>query len=384
MNIGVDAWGLLHGDWHGSTRYLRSLLRAMVKHDGGHTYHLIFRMFSRAARRYFRENFDPSGMPEGARVLRQYLPRAVIERYWDLFEAELPFNNYLWGSFDIYLTGNYSLVPVLRKTRIVYLIYDCIPLSVDCYTDWRGEWSGIIRKGIRRASALVTISESAKLDITTHFGVEPDRVHVVYPAVSERFHPIDRKEAATVLERRLNLSPPYLLYVGNMIRHKNVPLLVTAYAMARGNTGIPHKLVLVSWGGEDSEKVAKLIKQHGCDGSVVVLKCVDDEWLPYVYSGADAFITCSQYEGFGMPVVEAMACGTPVIALQTPPMEEVVAGCGLLVDTADVEGVTAAIIRATTDDGLRHVLAEKGLGRARRFSCWEDSARTLLGVFESL
>src|SRR5437763_666479 len=121
MNIGFDGWILLNKNWHGSARYLRSLLSATLALDGQNTYHSVYRMFQDSARRFYDDHFDPSEIPPGLRTKRIYLPQSLLERYWDWFEQPFPLSRLIWGDLDIYLTNNYSTVPVFRTTKVVYL-----------------------------------------------------------------------------------------------------------------------------------------------------------------------------------------------------------------------------------------------------------------------
>ncbi len=232
----------------------------------------------------------------------------------------------------------------------------------------------------RRADRVIAISASTREDIVRHLGVEPGRVDVVYPGVDDAFRPIaDRGRLAAFREKR-GLPERIILFVGTIEPRKNVERLVRAYARLRRESDLPHKLVIGGAGGWLYEGVFAAVEELGLGDDVLFPGYIPRDELPLWYNAAGLFIYPSLYEGFGLPPLEAMACGTPVIASNTSSLPEVVGEAGLLVDPYDVEGMAEAMFKALTDEGLREEMRRRGLERAREFS-WLKTARETVRVY---
>jgi glycosyltransferase involved in cell wall biosynthesis len=208
-------------------------------------------------------------------------------------------------------------------------------------------------------------------------GTDPARIHVIYPGRSHLMRPIPPADAIRVTER-YGVSGPYVLYVGSLGPHKNVSALLRAYEQVRACGGISARLVVVGddrWAAETLNALGRL--QVGND--VVLPGFVPADDLPYFYAGAMCFAFPSQYEGFGLPVLEAMACGTPVIVSNRGALPEIVGGAGVVIDPEDVSSFADAICRLVNDADLRAALSARAQERAGHFS-WEQSAKALLAV----
>jgi glycosyltransferase involved in cell wall biosynthesis len=224
---------------------------------------------------------------------------------------------------------------------------------------------------------VIAISECTRRDLIELLGTDPTRIHVIYPGRSHVMRPIPPADAIRITER-YGVSGPYILYAGSLGPHKNVPALFRAYEQARACGGVSARLVVVGddrWAAETLSAIGRL--QVGSD--VVLLGFVPADDLPYFYAGAMCFAFPSMYEGFGLPVLEAMACGTPVIVSNSGALPEVVGGAGVVIDPADVGAFAGAIRRLVSDADLRATLSARALERAGHFS-WEQSAKALLAV----
>lgn len=232
----------------------------------------------------------------------------------------------------------------------------------------------------RRAALIITLSESSKADIVRLLGIPPERIRVVPGAAGAQFTPgvpaadIDRVRAAYQLPER------FALHVGTIEPRKNVPLLVEAFAAARRSANLPHALVLAGARGWKTAAAEAAIRTHG-DGFVRQLGYVPDEDLPALYRAAELFICPTAYEGFGLPNLEALACGTPVITTRVSSIPEVVGDAAILVVPGEVKQLADAICAIANDAGARARLAAAGPLQAARFS-WAASARKTLDVYE--
>ena len=271
--------------------------------------------------------------------------------------------------------------PVTASTPCVVTIHD---MSLRLYP-----WCHPLRRilinrplqlvSIHRADATVTVSHSTRRDLLRLHRVSADRVCVVHEAASRAFSPVRDAASLAALRARLGLPERFLLYVGTVEPRKNLGRLVDAFAEARAR-GVPHHLVCVGPYGWRSRGLTDRIARLGITPYVHFLGYQPFETLPALYSLSDFFVFPSLYEGFGLPVVEAMSCGTPVLTSSTSSMVEIVADAAIVVDPLDIDALVTAITRLAADQGLRARLAAAGPARAAAFS-WAQAAREMLQVY---
>ena len=233
----------------------------------------------------------------------------------------------------------------------------------------------MMRRSIRKAALVLTDSHSAKRDIIRFFNGDEAKIRVIPLGVEERFRPMDDDAA---FRARLGLPDRYILYMGNHRPHKNLPVLVNAFARIRRD--IPHYLVLPWHPDNDCRQTEDAVAEAAIAEQVVFLRDLPDEALPSLYSAAGLFVYPSLYEGFGLPPLEAMASGTPVISSNTSSLPEVVGEAGILLDPHDVEGLAEAILNVLRNPELQQEMREKGIERAKLFT-WENTARLTLQAY---
>ena len=233
---------------------------------------------------------------------------------------------------------------------------------------------------IQQASAIVTVSNSARRDLLRLHGVPADRVAVVHEAASPAFRPIEDRELLDSMRSRYGLPRHFMLYVGTIEPRKNLTRLMTAFAEAR-KAGIAQELVCVGPYGWSSGDLAGHIEALGIKSAVHFTGYLPFEDLPAIYNLADFFAFPSLYEGFGLPVVEAMACGIAVLTSNTSSLGEIAGDAAETIDPLNTDAITDAIIRLATDADLRRDRSERGLQRARSFS-WAQTAKEMLAVYQ--
>ena len=231
----------------------------------------------------------------------------------------------------------------------------------------------------RVADEVVTVSHSARRDLLRLHGIPAERVTVAHEAAGPGFVPITDRGRRARIRARYGLPQRFVLYVGAIEPRKNLPRLMDAFAEAR-RQGIPHDLVCVGPYGWSSRDLYEHIDRLGLRRAVHFTGYVPVDDLPVIYNLAELFVFPSIYEGFGLPVVEAMACGTPVITATTSSLEEIAAGAAEMVDPHDTEALTEALVRVSSNPDLRLILSDLGLKRAREFS-WARTAREMLGIY---
>ena len=237
----------------------------------------------------------------------------------------------------------------------------------------------LMHVAIRQASSIVTVSESTRRDLVRLHGVPSDRVSVVHEAASPVFRPIADRARLDAVRARYGLPSRFILYVGTIEPRKNLLRLMTAFAAAR-RAGIPHQLVCVGPYGWSSRDLSGHIERLGIRDAVHFTGYLPFDDLPAIYNLGDVFVFPSLYEGFGLPVVEAMASGLPVLTSKTSSLGEIAGGAAVTIDPTDAEAMADAIRRLSTDAELRRDVSERGLRRARDFS-WEQTAREMLAVY---
>lgn len=237
----------------------------------------------------------------------------------------------------------------------------------------------LMHAAIRQASAIVTVSHSARRDLLGCHTVPADRVTVVHEAASPDFRPIRDRARLDAVRRRYRLPERFVLYVGTIEPRKNLARLLEAFAAARA-AGIPHHLVAVGPYGWLSRDLAARIERLDLRSVVHLTGYVPFDDLPALYNLGEFFVFPSLYEGFGLPVVEAMACATPVITSNRSSLAEIAGDAAEQVDPESVEALAWAIRRLAGDRELREDLSRRGLARARGFS-WAETARRMLTVY---
>ena len=364
MRIGIDA-RKLHD--FGIGTYIRNLLRHLARLDRTTEFVLLCRREDAATLAGLGENFR--AVTEGAgnyTVAEQVMiPIALKREGVTLFHAP------------------HYVLPPLVPCRSVVTIHDCIHLMFPQYLPNRlalGYARTSIALAARRATRILTVSESSKRDILRFFNTQPEKIDVIYNAYDERFGLEPREAEVDRVRERYQLHDEFVLYAGNVKPHKNLARLIDAFHLVRAR-GLDHlKLVLI---GNEISKYAALrraVHQHQLHKYVRFLGYLPEETLAVMYRLAGVFVFPSLYEGFGLPPLEAMASGTPVVASNVSSLPEVVGDAALLVDPYDPVAIADGIYRALTDDELRRDLRSKGLRRAQHFS-WEASARRVREIY---
>jgi glycosyltransferase involved in cell wall biosynthesis len=281
---------------------------------------------------------------------------------------------------DIYHIPNTT--PFVRKTvPTVVTIHDMADFRVKKYGLLRTVYRFLINLlAAHFADRILTVSENSKRDIVHFLRVSESKVVVVHNGINEEFCLLDRENCKNYLASRYAITGDFLLAPGGLNRNKNVIGLLAAMRLLK-NTGRGESLVLLGEKGDAEFKyVASSIRQSGLDGTVILPGFVPREDLPAFYNAASLVVYPSLYEGFGLPVLEAMACGTPVVTSNNSSLPEVAGAAALLVDPSSPEQIAAAVQRLLIDEQLRADLSSQGIVHARQFT-WRKAAAKSLEVF---
>lgn len=316
--------------------------------------------------------------------------------------AHKPLARILWEQtllpFEL-VRNNYALLhslayvsPLLNRTPSIVTVYD---LSFFLYPEYLRPFHRVYlqigsRLSARRARRVIAISESTKRDAVRLLHLDPNRVDVAPPGVDPVFFQAIDPKTLEAFRREKNLPDHFVLFLGTREPRKNIPALLRAFGQAQKQAGLPHHLVLAGGRGWMDQEIPRALESAGLTGKVILPDFVPHEELPYWYRAADAFVYPSQYEGFGMPALEALASGTAVITSNVSSLPEAVGDAALLVDPKSPSEIANALIRILTDDALRDELRTRGERHARQFT-WARTAqvtarsyRRALGMANSL
>ena len=240
--------------------------------------------------------------------------------------------------------------------------------------------NALIKRGLRSAVHTICVSQCT-LDMTADmFKLDRSRMSVVYNGVGPQYVPMDRGAAREAVAKRYGLNGPFYLYLGKIESRKNIIGLLRAFDRFRHEAQAPVTLVLAGRRSPMTHGIDDTIRALGLQNDVVEIGYAPDVDLPLLYNAAHAFVFASLWEGFGIPVVEAMACGTPVITSNLSSLPEVAGDAALLVDPYKIDDIAAAMLALWKDPALRDSLRARGLVNAKRFS-WEDAARRTAAVY---
>ena len=274
-----------------------------------------------------------------------------------------------------------SIGPLANPCPYVVTIHDMTLSLLPGYHPWRKQLivRPIVALVARRAHRIITVSEHARQDIIRLLHVPSERVVVTPEAAAPIFTPASAAEQQRV-RTQYHLNGPYLLYVGTLEPRKNLVRLIRAWHSLHSRDRIAHRLVIVGARGWHDAPIFHEVQALGCVDAVTFTGYVPLGDLPALYTAADAFAFPSLYEGFGLPVMEAMACGTPVLISSTPALVEVAGESALQIDASSTHTIASGIERLLTDHALRAQLRQRGLQRSAQFS-WQRTARQTLQIY---
>lgn len=289
------------------------------------------------------------------------------------------------ASVDVWHSPHYN-IPFFCGSRLVVTLHDLIPLifAGRFFSSVQRQYVlTFLRRILKQACRIVTVSEQTKQDVMAFFKVSGDRIRVIPEGVSRDFRVIKDPRTLDRVRQRygLPLSDRFLLYVGLLKPHKNLSVLIETVRRLRREGKMEQKLLIVGAKDRKYPPESRYLGEIQTDQDIVYIERADQGDLPYIYNAADLFILPSLYEGFGLPVLEAFACGTPVIVSDRGSLPEVAGDAALRFEADSQEKLAEAILRMLEDSALRGELREKGFERARAFS-WTQMAEETLKVYK--
>ncbi len=374
MRICIDAYHAI-GGYGGIHRYTVNLIKGLLKIDSENQYLLFYNFFREKGHKAL-----PDFGGENAANITFRFPRRFLTRMWDTIR--FPPIELLTGKIDVYHSLHF-LLPPQRQGKSILTIHDTTylknlkffypdPLNAHGY-------KVLLPDAAKRAHRIIAISNSTKKDCIELLKVPEEKIEVIYFGVGEKYKPM-KDEGDLNLLKKIGIEGDFILYcLGTIEPRKNIKNLLDAYKLFIERYKREVSLVLVGV-GNFPEEVRRKIREHNMIGKVVLKENLSEEYIPVLMNWACLFIYPSLYEGFGLPVLEAMACGKAVIASNVSAIPEIVGDAGVLVDPQNPEEIAETLEQMLTDEELRNSLGKKALARSRLFS-WERCARETLKVY---
>ncbi len=379
MRIGIDISTVLnHGQDIGSGRYIINLVRNLLKIDRENTYIL--------TGRYITEEHLPiiydlkSNHPESKIKLYFYNTTSKKLNLWD--KIRFPTVELLGFKANILHCPDYLIPPTLNK-NIILTIHD---LAFIRFPEFNFDWfikkySREVKKNAHISRKIIADSESTKSDIAKFFQIDPSKIEVIYLAADNIFKKLSEKEKDIDVLKKYKINKKYILSVGTIEPRKNFITLIKAFDhIKQRNTAYDYKLVIVGRTGWKSEAAYLEREKSPYREDILFTGRVPDDDLVQIYNQAELFVYPSLFEGFGLPILEAMSCGLPVIASDTSSLKEVTGDAGILVPPGDDIELQNQILNILENKEIKEKLKEKSLIQAKKFS-WEKTAQETLDIY---
>lgn len=309
-------------------------------------------------------------------------PYGVYRRIWSY--APIKYNFLFRRNADIYQFFNFVIPPNISGkviTTIHDLTYILYPNTMD--TSNRKRLEKDMKSTVKRADYIITISESSKRDIIKYLDVDESKIQVIYPGVDEVYKRTLNSDEITTVKNKYNIHGKYLLYLGTLEPRKNIETIVRAYNCFKKSDKDNIKLVLAGKKGWLYESIFKLVKEFNIEDNVIFTDYIDDMDKAPLYQGAEVFLFPSLYEGFGIPVIEAMASRIPVITSNSSSLPEAAGDAAIITEPLDYKKISNSIERILNENGLREKMINEGIKQASKFS-WDSSAQKLKNIYYDL
>lgn len=289
------------------------------------------------------------------------------------------------NGYQLYHSTAYVL-PFFCRTPAIVTLHDLIALDHPglCKNSTAIYFGLCVPAAVRKAAKIIVVSDTVKNDILRTFNrIRPEKIETIYHGLSSRFRPIKDMGHLAACREKYSLPNKYLLFVGNIEPKKNIIGLLRAFQKLISDYGLEHTLVIVGKKGWKYSAVFRYIKQAGLANRIIFTGYADDRDIPALYSLADVCLFPSLYEGFGLPVIEAMACGCPVVVSDRGALPEISSGITPPLSPDDFAGIAAQTYRLVADLAYRRAVIEKGLRHSRQFS-WDKAAQQTVGIYKDL
>lgn len=339
--------------------------------------------FDFLGRNHVRQRFDD------VNIDNLYINQWIPSKIYKLINGLLPVKyDWFFPKGDIYHYFNFVAPPISKSKKVIITIHDMVykilPETVNAKTLYILNRDMV--RSVKRADVIITVSEHSKKDILRHLPVDEDRIRIVHPGLDYKFyaqgqHPDD--EIIDTIRRKYRLPEHYILYLGTIEPRKNLHALINAYELLPDHIRSSYPLVIAGGVGWKAQSMLDHMRTTKSAKNIIQLGYVDESDKPYIYGLADVFTFPSLYEGFGMPIVEAMASGTAVVTANNSSLPEAGGNAALYADAESSQSIADNILRLIENNDYRDALVQKGIRHAKTFS-WEKSAEQTVNVYKEL
>lgn len=361
----------------GIGQYVRSLVDAMLAQDTSNQYTLLT-----SGRRPTQERSFPVANNVQGRSIG--IPDRYLNILWYRWHVPL-YANYFTGPVDLYHGLDFGLPPLKGKARKVVTVHDLAFLEhpETAVPSLAAYLNKVVSEAVAAADAVAAISYATKQALITHYNVPPTKITIIPCGVGPQFQRITDQILLEQTRHKFELQHPFIFSVGTLEPRKNHLGLIKAFYEAQKSKNAPAMLAIAGGKGWMYEETQRTVAELKLENKVRFLGRVSESELITLYSLADIFAFPSFFEGFGIPPLEAMACGTPVITSNTSSLPEVAGGAALLVDPHDIHAIAQAITEIMGNEPLQEDLRQKGYAQAQRYT-WSQAASKMLSIYQQL
>jgi len=370
--IGIDARLFGTAQAVGIGRYTEELIRHLVELDKDNQYHVFLSAFAASSFPIYAPNLSKTGVNFSHYTCgEQFVYPSIIKK------TNLDLIHYTNFNSPVFFTGVPSIVTIHDLTLWFF------PGRKQRSWFRRMVYRWVIKKTCQNAKHIIAITKNTKRDIVELLNINPGKITVIYEAVPKQFKVIKDETTIDKLKHKFNISCPYFVYVGQWRDHKNVIRMIRAFSLVRRRYGLDYQLVMVGKIDKHYPEVQAVIKELNLGESVILTGYIPDSDLPYLYNGAELFVWPSLYEGFGLPPLEAMACGVPVIASETSCIPEVLGDAAHYFNPLNVEEIAKNMAEVAKSYALKRELKLKGLQQVKKYS-FDKSARQTHKIYQKV
>lgn len=383
MRIGIDIRCLVEGKNTGVEEYTTNTLHRLFELDQKNQYVLFLNSWreSKADLWQFEKYKNVS-------VKEFHFPNKLLNFCFWYFKW--PHVDKLLGGLDIFFMPNINFVGLSKKVKLILTLHDLsFEIFPETFSLKRRIWHHFInpRQLCKRASRIIAVSDSSKNDIEQYYGIDAKRIQRIYNAASEDIERLDRNDSRLLaVKEKYHLPFNFIFYLGTIEPRKNIPAIVQAFdhLKASGNPQFEkYKLVIAGGLGWNVEKILASARNARFTNDIIFTSCITNEDKAAVYTLASLFVYPSFFEGFGIPVLEAMRSGVPVITSNSSALPEVVGDSGLMIDPDKPDEILSAMREILSNRQLYDSMSQKGMRQALRFN-WRTSARELLELIQNI
>lgn len=381
MKILIDVRPLMDKQYSGIGEYIVRLLAALFALDRTNEYVLFYNSLHDCSK-----NLPDFNQPN-VRYASKRLPNKILNYGLLWFLGWPKLDKWFGGDFDIVFLPHINFAAVSSKTKTLLTVHDLSFLVNPEFFSWRKNiwhWFVNVKRLASRAFHIVAVSEHTKADLVSVCNTSAEKVTTIYAGFDESFKPIAADDAKLLeVKHKYQLNKPFILFLATLEPRKNIEGLIKAFEILKKNGHGDLQLVLAGGRGWRFGSIDRAIKNSPVRSDIILLDYVPASERVYLYNLAKVFAYPSLYEGFGFPPLEAMACGTPVVASATSSLPEIIGTAGVLVDPYNPSAIALAIEQILSNKTLADELIEKGLVQAKKFS-WRQTAQKYLELFENI